>query len=517
MSLLEGVQAGQPERVIRMGPPLTLAGRVTGAIDRLPHKERKGRVERYLSYCTRFSDQMNHCDSVTVDAKGRFEITGLAPGENVTILVAEADLSKSFLMKESRRDVELKIPEPVARNFPKREVVIRVVGTARGAAARGTLWINTLHADPNCPDLFNGSLPITDNKVRLSVPVGAKLSFEPGNLAGYVIEAREGVAVTPGAGPQVIDAPARPAGGIHGTIVRADGSPATGGFVTVFAGKLPPGEQDHRHLNPSSSSGSSTFLLTVPLGGRYRILARESSDTSYVWAVSEEVAIDEKQPIAKVRLVLPKGKPLRIKVLDPEGRPVANQPIKLEISFSQAEPDYSFASFLERRTGDDGVAVFEGIALDADISPLRVSFYVKAPPTRFIGSSAEVDPHRPIEIHLRRGLSASGVIVDAESGKPIPNAVVRIIPRDFGRAQFKANIETKTDDRGKFHFEGLEDMAYSARVDGAVPKGTIVTRTGNGTSFNYPAGVEQPSLRAGDQQVRWEMSIYPGSSLRPAD
>jgi beta-lactamase regulating signal transducer with metallopeptidase domain len=517
MSLLEGVQAGQPERVIRMRPPLTLAGHVTGAIDRLPHQQHQGKVERYLYYSKRLSNLVNHCDSVTVDATGRFEITGLASGENVTIRMSEADLSKSFLMRESRRDVELKIPELVVRKFPKREVVIRVVGAAPGAAARGTLWINTTHADLNCPDLFNGSQPITDNEVRLSLPVGAQLSFEPRNLAGYVIEASEGVAVTPGAGPQFIDAPARPAGGIHGAIVRADGSPATGGFVTVFAGKLPPGEQDHRRLNPSSSYGASTFLFTVPLGGRYRILARESSDTSFVWAVSEEVVIDEKQPIAKVRLVLPQGKPLRIKVLDPEGRPVANQPIKLEIGFSQREPAYSFSSGLERRTGADGVAVFDGIALDADISPLRVSFYVTAPPTRFIGSSRQIDPQRPVVLRLRRGLSAAGVLIDAESGKPIPRAAVRIVPRDFSRAQFKVSIETTTNERGEFHFDGLEDMAYSAYIDGTVPKGTIVTRNGNGTSFRYPEGVEQPSLRAGNQQLHWEVSIYPGSPLRSGD
>lgn len=516
MSLLEDVEPGQPERVIRMGPPLTLAGRVTGATERLSQEKRNGKVERYLSYSTWYSDRMTRSASTSVDATGRFEITGLAAGENVTLYVSAADMSQSYLVKESRRDVELKIPEPVARNFAKREVVIRIIGTAPEAAARGTLWINTSHADPGCPDLFNGSVPITDNQVRLSVPIGAQLSFEPRNLAGYVIEPREKVDITPGAGPQVVDAPARPAGGIHGTIVRADGSPATGGVVTVFAGKLPPGEGDHRHLNPSSSFGSSTFLRTVPLGGRYRVLARETSDTNYVWAVSEEVALDENQPIAKVRLVLPEGKLLRIKVLDPEGRPVAKQPLKLEIGFSQPEPAYSFASHLERRTGDDGVAVFEGLALAADISPLRVSFHVIAPPTRFIGSSTPIDPKRPIEIHLRRGLSAAGVVIDAESGKPIPRALVRIFPR-VGGAQFKAHIETTTNERGEFHFDGLENMTYSAHVDGAVPKGTIVTRDGNGTSFSYPAGVERPSLRAGDQNVRWEMSIYPGSSLRAAD
>jgi hypothetical protein len=294
------------------------------------------------------------------------------------------------------------------------------------------------------------------------------LTFPPCRLRVGAYAPGFAVAASP-----VINAPARPAGGIHGTVIRADGSPATSAFVTVFAGKLPTGEKDHRHLNPSSARGSSTFLLTVPLGGRYRVLARESSDTDYVWAVSEEVAIDENHPIAKVPLVLLRGKPLRIKVLDPEGRPIANQPIKLEIAFSQPEPAYSFSSLLKRRTG--------------------------------------------VEIHLWRGLSAVGVLVDAASGKPIPNAVVRIFPRDFTRAQFKANIETKTNDRGAFHFEGLEDMAYSAHVESAVPKGTIVTRNGNGTSFSYPAGVERPSLRAGDQKVRWEMKIYPGSSLRGGD
>jgi hypothetical protein len=141
---------------------------------------------------------------------------------------------------------------------------------------------------------------------------------------------------------------------------------------------------------------------------------------------------------------------------------------------------------------------------------------VTAPPTGFIGTSTQIDPHRPVEIHLRRGSSAAGVLVD-ERGKPIPNAVIRISPRDFGRALFKAHIETKTNERGEFHFEGLEDMAYSAHVEGAVLKGTIVKRDGNGTRFDYPAGVERPSLRAGDQKVRWEMKIYPGSSLRGGD
>ena len=49
MGLLEDVEAGHPAQVIRLTPPLKLAGRVTGAVDQLSkHQGKKG--ERYLSY-----------------------------------------------------------------------------------------------------------------------------------------------------------------------------------------------------------------------------------------------------------------------------------------------------------------------------------------------------------------------------------------------------------------------------------------------------------------------------------
>ena len=231
--------------------------------------------------------------------------------------------------------------------------------------------------------------------------------------------------------------------------------------MTVFASKLPVGEKDHRRLNPSSASGSPTFLLTAPLGGRYRVLAREQTESQYLWAVSDEVTLDENQPIAKVRLALPEGQPLRIKVVDPDGRPVAKQPVHLEVGFSQAEPPSSFATNLDRRTDADGLAFFDHLALNADITPLRVTYYVSTPPTRFMGFVTEFDPRRPLEIRLQRGLSASGVVVEAATGKPIPRAEVRIFPRDFARAQFKSQIHTKTNERGEFHFEGLEDQEYT--------------------------------------------------------
>jgi hypothetical protein len=516
MALVEDVRAGQPEHQVRLVPPLTLAGRVIAPLERLDKTGRKGAERHYVSYHTRLSDLLSDSGSATVDAEGRFTITGLIRGERVTITVAGTQ--HDFVMKESRRDLELKAEGPAAaKKFPRRAVVIRLVGTEPGAPARGTLYVAWQHPDPECRESQNGPLPIQDNETRMTIPVGARLSFWPRNLAGYAVDRQEGHEITAGDGPQVIEAPARPAGGIHGTVVRADGRPAASTFVTAFATKLPPGVTDPRRLNPEGSSASPSFLLTLPLGGRYRVLARELTETHNVWTVSDEIALDDSHPIAEARLTLPPGRSLPIRVLDPEGRPVADQPVRLELSFS-LNPGDGFSTELVRQTGPDGVALFENLAADAPLEPLRLALHVTVPPVRFRGWQAKIDGRQPLEVRLERGLSASGVLLEAETNKPIPRAEVRLVPRDFGQATYKGPIRTKTDARGAFRFEGLEDLDYTAYIDGTVPKGTVVTPVGGGARFQYPGGVPEPyRLHAGTHGLRFEVLLYPGSSLRTAD
>lgn len=512
MALVEDVQAGQPERTIRLTPPLTLSGRVTGSIDQLDKRGQKGAEQPYLNYQTRLTNHLSGSGSAIVDADGRISITGLIRGEQVRIVVAGH--AQEFVMKESLENVELNIAPPApAKTFPTRTVVLRFVGTSPGAPIRGNLYVDWQHPDPECRQSHNGPLPIQDNEVRMEIPVGGRLSFWPRDLAGYTVERQDGKTITAGDGPQIIDVPARAAGGIHGTIVRADGRPATNAFVTAFATRLPPGVTDHQRINPEISSASSSFLLSLPLGGRYRLLARELTDAHSVWTVSEEITLDDSRPIADVRLSLPTGRNLPVRVLDPDGHPVADQPVRLEIGFA-LDKGYSFSTEVVRNTGPDGLAIFENLAGNEDIAPLRLSFNFTAPPVRFQGWQARIDGHQPVEIRLGRGLSASGVLINSKSGKPIPGAEIRLVPREFRQATFKGSIRTKTDATGQFRFEGLEDLEYTAYIDGTVPKGTIVTQEGGSTRFQYPAGVVQHQLRAGMDNIRWEAFIYPGSHLR---
>lgn len=94
---------------------------------------------------------------------------------------------------------------------------------------------------------------------------------------------------------------------------------------------------------------------------------------------------------------------------------------------------------------------------------------------------------------------------------------MRLVPTGVGKAKFHGDIHAKTNERGEFHFEGLEDQEYEGNIDGAVPKGTIVTRTPDGgMSFRFPDN-RLMSLRPGRPAVRWEVLIYRGSRLKVAD
>ena len=519
MAVLDDVKGGQPDRVIQLSPPLKLAG-VVGPLSRLhtTGDKEKGTLQRYIGYTTRLSNAIHDSGRVTVDLDGRFEIAGLVTGEQVTVGIP--DQWHMFVMKDSLLDVNVNLDKPTAveKAFPNREVVLRLTGTSPDALARGTLYVDWQHSDPQVRRSQNGPLPIRDNEIRMSIPVGARLGFHPQNLAGYLIDEQDQLEIAAGDAPLIINVPTRPAGGIHGTVVRADGRPATSTFVTIFATKLPPGEKDHHRINPSSASASSSFLVTLPLGGRYRVLAREMVESHNVWTLSEEITLDESQPISELKLTLPTGRTLPIKIVDSDGKPVVDQPVTLKLSFSQKD-GHSFGTDLVQQTGVDGVARFEMMSCDTSIKPLDFKLYAEVTPVRFMGRQELIDPSRPVEIRLQRGLSATGVLINAESGKPLPNVEVRVFPRDLEHANFKGNIRVKTNSRGEFRFEGLENLEYTGHVDGSVPKGTVITPYGNGGArYSYPNGVEQHSLRAGSSDpVRWEVLIPPGSSLKAGE
>jgi len=377
-------------------------------------------------------------------------------------------------------------------------------------------------------------MPITSNEVRLKIPVGAFLNFRQESLAGYRIEDQNQIAILAGATPQVIEAKVMAVGGIYGSIKRADGSPADGASTRVLAIELPPGEKDSSKINSSSSTSGFLFMKSVPFGGRYRLLTHEQSDDARAWTVSDEFTIDESNPIVKMDVVLPSGRDLTLRLIDADAKPVAAQDVKLSYNFSQkpgglfsrkSGKDFGSYSFSSNAVSDsNGICVFRGLSLDAPLEGIELTLTVTIEPGPYRGKKQTIEinkTNQPVEIMLSRGLTVSGYLIDVTTNKPIPNAELRVMPRDFDRSEFHGLTNTKSDATGRFEFSGLEPIEYTGYVNDASPKGAVLEPYANGgLRISYPAGVEQLSLTATDppgEPVRWEVIIHPGKSLKPLD
>ena len=74
---------------------------------------------------------------------------------------------------------------------------------------------------------------------------------------------------------------------------------------------------------------------------------------------------------------------------------------------------------------------------------------------------------------------------------------------------------TTTDAQGRFRFDGLDPIRYQGSIANASPKGTVVEALGAGYRIHGSGSLE---LTGGAVDlVRWEVVIYPGSDLHPAE
>ena len=515
LSLVDVIPGESPKEPLKLSRPVAISGRIQGDLNRLSTIERDGvRVPVMTIFRRGIGDAYGDQFAPEPDHDGRFSIEDLSPGERLTFILP--DERRELVIVDSVSNLEFDIPsKPETAQYPLREVTIRLTGTSPDAPARGELYVSAQHLTLRADKIQNGPLPVRSNEVRLEALVGARVHFSGRDLIGYRIDDRDNIEVTAGTGPQVITAEVTPTGGIHGSVTRHNGTLADRAYVYVFATKLPATEKDTRRINPNGSSGSSQFLRSVPLGGRYRVLAREESGSSCVWAISDEVTIDSSQPIARVEIKLPVGSDLRLRITDPHGQPVARQTVQLEIGF-RAKPESGYSFRLEAKSTAEGFVTFEGVSLDQPLRSIVVTATAIVPAGPFLGSSHKVKPGQLNEIRLKAGVSATGVVIDLATGKPIPDAKIRLFPRDWGRASSKDAATTKSDAQGRFRFDGLDPIPYGGSIENASPKGTRVERLGGGGYRIHGSG-ELELTGGAANPVRWEVVIYPGSDLQPAE
>ncbi|MCA9034112.1 MAG: hypothetical protein KDA91_03225 [Planctomycetaceae bacterium] len=532
------LQAGQQERTIHLAKPVVVSGKITGELSQLRHNTGSGRKATKSTYLLQYENPLYSSDtngslmSTIVSSDGHFTIPDVVPG-SLEFRLPDFSTRHRVQVTHSIDDLVVNLPpkeavqETTQTNLPTRNVILRLTGIREDAPARGYLQVSWFGTEPEMHEPVR-SILLDRNQVQLSVPIGAVLRYEPQNLVGYFVSYEGQTAtITGGTGPQVIDIPAEPAGAVTGEIRNPDGTPADSGFVTVYPAKVSwfsKWQKNNRRLNPSSASGNSRFFQSLPFGGTYVVFARNHDNGGLLWCLSHPFTIDGENPIENLELQLAPAKPVSVQITAPDGSPLTTDSVELSISLKCEGTDAGNSFSLTAATDENGVARFEHGLPDVKDGPLTVRGFVRIRNTHgFIGKLAALDELSRKDGHysvqLTPAVSARGILIDAATGRPVPNADIRIYPRDFTKASFADNIRTKTDAIGEFLFDNLEPITYTGQVEGAAIKGSKITLLpAGGYRIQPPATPKNQhlSLTGGETSpVRWEVELVPGRGLSP--
>lgn len=503
LEFVNSVRPGADLGTVRLLPAIVFEGQVVGDLSALPDRKKNGKRVYRLSYRNSLqfgSHTHSGTLSVLTDENGHFQIDNLLPGG------MEFSLPKTFGTvkmdsNESRKDIVIDLAAMAAGNktdealLPTRQVVVKLNGLSDDAKVRGELkfwW-----ALKGRSKLL--TLPIVDRSATVEIPVGALFNVSEKGVVGCTFAEVRRVEVTEGKGPQTVDVAAQPAGGVFGTVVRADGTAATNASISIIEVEEPPsGRIDP---NPSVQGNGSSFFRTVPFGGRYVVLVREFNDIHTVWAVSDSFPINADNPIQELKLKLGTGTPTTVRVVDHANQPIANTAVELSISHSCNHGSHSAST--SGLTDSNGIADLGLVQLrgDAGETQQKVSVTVK-PSKTHAGWRDFVDQQQDdFTIEVDRGVTASGIVLDVKTDKPVVNTRVVAYPADFDSTNYHGHLKTQTDAAGRFQFRGMQSIRYVVSAPDAAPAEAVVTfRADGGRSYKYPNGPREQFVDGGSDK-----------------
>lgn len=447
---LTNVTDDSPTLEKELGPELVLTGKILGSLESLTNSAGVLQVEYRLQAPNEAFSTVKSAPLEVRPDGAHFRITNLWSGR--TLIVAG---ERSFPVDIGQRSTNVVIDlSQGGGERSEREVVFRFNVEPGLPAPTGHLMVRALKHQPEEHYPMPASLPIEDGAARIKVEAPGKVMIEPYGLVGYCPLRGKNFsewAVPAGQGPYEIRIDVAPAGAIYGEIPE-DG---TGASLSVVVETHPPLDRlafQVPHLNNYLANQRPTrFNITpLPLGGVYRVVLNRGD----YYVLSDSIQIDETQPSYELKWELPEGHRVSGQVLLPSGKPAVN----VSVRFAYQTP---FNHGFERSsliTDVEGKFTVENVNPDIEGHYKIIVFGTGD----FQTLEETVDVRKPLVLRLKTGLKLSGVLLDAKTRKPVPNAKVQQIPpdRNYERSQ------STTDDRGRFVFEHIERRDYMFYVDG---------------------------------------------------
>ena len=469
--IVEGVFAGTSDTRIELGPPLYVRGTILGPLDTLAESRRRGskgmKIVRRNRTVRVFGCSHGDFENIVVDTSGdeaRFEIKDLIAGK----LAITAGAKKVTIdVERPIDDLVIDMDNPRINQTPyteaeageERTVVFRMQPPPGAPPVQGALrvwWRDRGESFTRFHDL-----PIVGNEAKAFVPVPGRLFYKCIKMLGYWTKENHLVEIQTGNAPLVVDVPVIPAGAIYGAVHEANGRPATGIMVSVVEAKRSPLKENASlgvdvKASSSPDDGISRFNATpLPVNGEYVIIAHRRNQ----YVASGPIKLTAEEPLRRIELQFVEGVDVSGQIVGPDDLPVRG--CKYRLTFSSPY-SHGFGG-AEVSTGGDGRFLFE------DVNPDMRGTYtiVLKDNPGWQRCIMEVKPDEgPLTVRLKPGSVLRGVVLDDETGLPVPEVEVYVIAKDStpGESSYYADADNKTDREGRFTCTTLEPRRYVLHV-----------------------------------------------------
>ncbi len=459
-----------------LGPAKTIRGRVTGDLSLLPTDPKSGDSVIYMEDSFHYPESLGYADSskrapvIIREGVGYFEIDDFW-GQTVTLSAGEERI-RLDVEQDPLDDVVIDLKPSV-----RRQVVLRFQVPQGAPPITGSVRTDyiTERARRQKQSMTPGWIDIVDNQASCEIPVPGqfqyRIDFRRGKRpVGYWFNEILPIDIAADEAPFVIDVPVHPAGAIYGRVLASDGSVAENANATLMVAKKPDIEGGQAiSLMPlfdalSDAVDRGTFNASpLPLGGKYAIVVYEDN----TFAMSDVLMLDAKNPIVSTDLTLPPGVDIEGRLLDPNGAPARNE-VSLGVSIHKGEHSWS-RTCGQIQPDENGRFVFKNV----NPGPTGTGSI------RVIGGKGYRPVQRdiknlrsPVVLQLEKGRRITGVVIDAGTARPVPDAEVYALSVDGPQGEYRSDPEQleadgKTDAEGRFSFSNMGPDYYRIIVRGA--------------------------------------------------
>ena len=463
------VRAGQRSIDLTLKPAFSVKGQIIGDLTKL-RQDRKTK-KRYFQYSNLDRHAILETTVEEQNGIGHFQIKGLGegdlyfrlPGHNFTKKLTESiddlviDLTQPPEKPKPYQPVVERLPEPEG---PQRRVILNLTGADSKVPITGKFRAGYL-ARSNSNGYSSAELDIVDAKVEFDVDVPTKIVWTSRSFIGYSVVGRSEIEVGASDEPFQLDVPLLAGGAVRGVVRLADGS-----LARQFNIDLRPVDSKSKYKGADTrvdgQDAPGEFLLTgVPFDTEFKLLISDSRRGSVAAIVSEPFSLSTAEPISDLKFQFEEGRTHPLQLLDEQGQPAIGA--KVGGWFS---PGIGFSRSTGWGVNKDGQVVFQHVS---DSIPGKTTFNVKAAGP-FRGQKLQLDwSNLPEQLTLKRGVAATGKLIDDATGRGIAGAGFFLFPSPSKAAEFRDAVWGKTDDDGNFSFECLEPVSYLLHISGAHP------------------------------------------------